>query len=230
MDVLDAKSFNTKAEMVYEQLKENIISGFFEQGKKIIAREIAKQVGISDIPVREALKKLESEGLVENIPHVGTRVVEFNLQKAAEIFMIRLELEAFATRLAALHADVNALNELQELVDCMNQAIQEEDCKQIGRLNRKFHQSLYKLSGNATLYEIIVSLMERSEISRAVFVLLPERKKQSNLEHQMIVNALRDGNGEEAEKILRAQKSHAFAALLNKLELGKGEEKSKKIK
>ena len=85
--------FFTKTEIVYEKLKEDIISGILRQGEKIIAREISKELGVSDIPVREALKKLETEGLVENIPYVGSRVSQINLKKAAEIFAVRLELE-----------------------------------------------------------------------------------------------------------------------------------------
>jgi len=216
------KSFNTKTEMVYEQLKENIVSGILEQGQKIVVTELAKQFGVSGIPLREALKKLESEGLVENIPHVGARVSQFNLRKAAEIFATRLELEGFATRLAAQNANKDAVEELQQYVDAINQAVQNGDLKSVGRLNTAFHQKIYWLSGNEILYDMIVSLMERSEISRSVFVLLPDRKEKSNLEHQMIVDAIREGNAEKAEQVLRAQKANAFAALLNKLEAEKG--------
>jgi len=226
MDTLERKNYSTKTEMVYEQLKENIINGLIEQGEKIVAREVARQLGVSDIPVREALKKLESEGLVENVPHVGSRVSPVNIQKASEIFAIRTELEAFATRLAAQNAKANEVDELQEIVDEINLALQNSDIKKVSRLNTAFHQRLYQLSGNEMLCELILSLMDRSQYSRSVFTLIPDRKERSNQEHQLMVDALRKGNAEEAEKALRAQKEYSFAALLDKLKSEKKGERS----
>lgn len=214
---MEKKNFSTKTEMVYEQIKENIVNGLIEQGEKIIAREYAKEFGVSDIPVREALKKLESEGLVENVPHVGTRVCKIDIQKAKEIFAVRLELEAYATRLAAETADENGIEELQKLINDLNQALGKADIKKVSRLNTAFHKKLYELSGNSLLCEMIDSLMDRSQYSRSVFTLIPDRKEKSNQEHQMIVDALRKRNPEEAERALRVQKEYAFDALLNKL-------------
>lgn len=217
------KTYNTKTEMVYEKLKVDIVAGLLKQGEKIVAREVAVELGVSDIPVREALKKLESEGLVENIPHVGSRVSRVNVQKAEEIFAIRLELESFAVRLAAEKAMPEELNELQKLVDEMediiqgDQELESDDIKNLSLLNTEFHNKLYQLSGNDTLCEMIYALKERSQYSQSVFVYLPERQKLSNIEHQLIVDALRIGDTAKAEKTLREQKGHAFEGFLKKL-------------
>ena len=204
--------------MVYEKLKEEITTGFLEQGEKIVAREVARQMGVSDIPVREALKKLESEGLVENIPHVGSSVSTTNLKTAREIFSVRLELESYAARLAATNASASQIDELQEIVDAIDRNIEESNVLEISRLNTEFHQTLYRLSGNETLFELIFSLMERSQYSKSIFTQVPERKKHSNEEHKLIVNAIRKGNAEEAGKALRTQKEQAFADLLDAME------------
>jgi DNA-binding GntR family transcriptional regulator len=203
--------------MVYQKLKEDINTGILEQGERIVAREIAKQLGVSDIPVREALKKLESEGLVENVPHVGSRVSTINIQQAREVFAIRLELESYATRLAALNANDEEIDKLQEIVDCIEQAIQTGDVKEISSLNTNFHQLLYQLSRNETLCELILSLMDRSAFSKSVFTYIPDRKEHSNKEHQLIVDALRKRDSEGAEKALRGQKEYSFATLLEVL-------------
>ena len=211
--------------MVYENLKVNIVAGILKQGEKIVAREVAVELGVSDIPVREALKKLESEGLVENVPHVGSRVSQINLQKAEEIFAIRLELESFAVRLAAENAKSEELNELQRLVDEMedliqkDQVLESDDIKNLSLLNTEFHNKLYQSSGNDTLCEMIYSLKDRSQYTQSVFMYLPERQKLSNKEHQLIVDALRMGDAMKAEKTLREQKGHAFEGFLNKLRL-----------
>ena len=204
--------------MVYEKLKEEITTGFLEQGEKIVAREVARQMGVSDIPVREALKKLESEGLVENIPHVGSSVSTTNLKTAREIFSVRLELESYAARLAAKNATPSQIDKLQEIVDAIDRNIEESNVLEISRLNTEFHQTLYHLSGNETLFELILSLMERSQYSKSIFTQVPERKKQSNEEHKLIVNAMRNGNAEEAGKALRTQKAQAFTELLDAME------------
>lgn len=203
--------------MVYQKLKEDINTGILEQGERIVAREIAKQLGVSDIPVREALKKLESEGLVENVPHVGSRVSTINIQQAREVFAIRLELESYATRLAALNANDEEIDKLQEIVDCIEQSIQTGDVKEISSLNTNFHQLLYQLSRNETLCELILSLMDRSAFSKSVFTYIPDRKEHSNKEHQLIVDALRKRDSEGAEKALRGQKEYSFATLLEVL-------------
>lgn len=219
--------FFTKTEIVYEKLKEDIISGILRQGEKIIAREISKELGVSDIPVREALKKLETEGLVENIPYVGSRVSQINLKKAAEIFAVRLELEAFATRLAAENAKAEEIDELQKIVDEIdeiNHDVQNTDLKKISRLNKAFHRRLYELSGNEVLCEHIFSLMDRSQYSQSIFAYLPNRQEYSNEEHQSIVDALRKGNVTEAEEAFRKHKKYAFAEFLNKLKLEKSDE------
>ncbi|WML55009.1 GntR family transcriptional regulator [Neobacillus sp. PS3-12] len=224
MAVSTGRKYSTKMEMVYESLKEDIINGLLGQGQKIVAREVANKFGVSDIPVREALKKLEADGLVENIPHVGSRVSLINIKKAGEIFAIRLEMEAFATRLAATNADAKGIDELQKIVDEIDKYLVEDDVKQISRLNTAFHQKLYQLSGNEMLFEMILSLMDRSQYSKSVFALVGDRREKSNKEHQQIVDALRQGNPEEAEEALRAQKEYAFKALLDKLKFVSGEE------
>src|SRR2546429_8814054 len=124
MSTSNINTYRTKTEMVYEKLKEEIITGLLDQGEKIVAREVARQMGVSDIPVREALKKLESEGLVENIPHVGSSVSTTNLKTAREIFAVRLELESYAARLAAKNANASQIDELQKIVDAIDRNIE----------------------------------------------------------------------------------------------------------
>jgi DNA-binding GntR family transcriptional regulator len=218
MNTSNINTYKTKTEMVYEKLKEEIITGFLEQGEKIVAREVARQMGVSDIPVREALKKLESEGLVENIPHVGSKVSTINIKTASEIFAVRLELEAYAARLAAKNATASQAGKLQEIVDAIDRNIEESNVLEISRLNTEFHLTLYRMSRNETLFELILSLMERSQYSKSIFTQVPERIMHSNEEHKLIVNAIHKGNAEEAEKALRIQKEQAFAELLDVME------------
>ena len=94
--------FITKNVAVYEALRKDIIEGRLQPGQKIIMSEVAKEFGLSDIPVREALRRLESEGYAHFTPHVGAIVSERDGDKIIELYLIRTELESLATRLATL--------------------------------------------------------------------------------------------------------------------------------
>ena len=91
----------TKNVAVYERLRQDIVKGKLKPGQKIVMRELAKELGLSETPIREAIRRLESEGYLRFTPHMGALVSELDEQELVEIFLIRIELEALATRLAA---------------------------------------------------------------------------------------------------------------------------------
>ena len=95
--------FITKNVAVYEALRKDIIEGRMKPGQKIIMSEVAKNLGLSDIPVREAIRRLESEGYVHFTPNIGAIVSELDADKIIELYLIRIELESLATRLAVDH-------------------------------------------------------------------------------------------------------------------------------
>ena len=99
-----------------------------------------------------------------------------NLKTAREIFSVQLEFESYAARLAATNASASQIDELQEIVDAIDRNIEESNVLEISRLNTEFHQTLYRLSGNETLFELIFSLMERSQYSKSIFTQVPEQK------------------------------------------------------
>ncbi len=95
-----AQKFRSKSEIVYDFLKLNILNGKLKSGERIAVSDVAKILGISGIPIREALTKLEAEGLVTITPHIGASVISIDKTKFEEIHVIRTELEGLATRLA----------------------------------------------------------------------------------------------------------------------------------
>ena len=96
-------SFKTKSVAVYDAIRKEIVDGKLKPGQKIVMRSLAKQFGLSEIPVREAIRKLESDGFVEFTPHVGAVVTTIDEKEFVETYLIRIELEALATRLAVSH-------------------------------------------------------------------------------------------------------------------------------
>ncbi|QQE73741.1 GntR family transcriptional regulator [Brevibacillus composti] len=215
----DRQRVNTKSDTVYEFIKEQIHSGVFKPGDRIIIREISRQLGVSDIPVREAVKKLASEGFLEVKSHSGARVAALNIQSLEEIFLIRVELETLATRLAVRSATPEEVAQLEACVRKMEESYQNNDMASYTAYNREFHQLLYRASHAPYLVEIIENLYVRSDNSKKIFQHDPERWRKSNAEHREIVEAILAKDEERAAKVIRYQKESGFRGVLNALRL-----------
>ncbi len=209
------KLFKTKSQLVYDYLKENFMSGDIKSGEKIVTRAVAEELGVSEIPVREAIKMLESQGFVEVTPHVGARVVRVNLGELEEYYMIRSELEGLATRLASTHIKNSDFVKLEKIQEEHKKAIQSENPKKIADLNQRFHFTIYKCSPYKHLYDMISNLWASANISRinSIFFLSPGRGEETLKEHEQIIEALRRGDGDLACEFVRKQKKTAFEIL-----------------
>jgi len=196
--------FTTKSEAVRLKLRQRIIERELKPGQKIVISEIAKEFGISEIPVREAIKKLESEGLVKFTPHVGAMVNAIAGDEFLEIYLMRIELEALATKLSAEHMKVEDIAELKGFVEKAEQAIEEGRIDLLGSLNKSFHLKIYRT---------IVDLWEKFELMKCVFAYVPERAVPSWGEHKIIVEALEQRDAERAAKLVRQQKNRTKRAL-----------------
>ncbi len=205
--------FTTKSEAVRRQLRQRIIGREFKPGQKIVISEIAKEFGISGIPVREAIKKLESEGLVKFTPHVGAVVNAIAPNEFLEIYLMRIELEALATRLSAPHMELEDISALKSLVNEAERAIKKGKTDILGALNKSFHLKIYKTAPYPFLYRTIVDLWERFELMQCVFAYVPQRAVPSWDEHKVIVEALEERNAERAAKLVRQQKNKTKRAL-----------------
>ena len=209
------KLFKTKSQVVYDYLKESLMSGDIKPGEKIITRAVAEKLGVSEIPVREAIKMLESQGFVEVTPHVGAKVVHINLEELEEFYMIRSELEGLAARLASKHIKGSDIAKLEKIQEEHKKAIESEDPKRIADLNQQFHFTIYRSSPYKHLYNMISNLWANANISRinSIFFLSPGRGEETLKEHEQIIEALRRGDGDLACKIIKRQKVIAFEIL-----------------
>jgi len=209
--------FKTKTQIVYEYLRDKILSAALEPGTRIMPSEVAEELGTSEIPVREALRMLESEGLVRITPHVGTQVLGLDPAAVEEIFLIRTVLEAFAARTVAYNCPETTLQTLEELLNEMRVAVEQNDYAAYGRLNTEFHRTLYSATPFPQLGRIIKDLWDRSERSRWVFRMVPDRLASSLQEHQELLDALKRGDGGHVERLLRFHKGKSFVQLLHQM-------------
>ena len=230
MTSIDQHKGNTKSDIVYDFIKEQIITGIYKPDGRIIIRDVAQQLGVSDIPVREAIKRLAADGLLETKSHSGARVAPINTETLEEIFLIRIELETLSTRLAAKAASTEEIDALERLVDQMDDSINKQDLDAYSLSNRAFHQQLYRASHAQVLIDMVENLFLRSENSKMVFHYDPDRLRHSNEEHRSIVNAIRERDEEKAARIIRSQKETGFNVVLNALRISRmlqgGESKS----
>jgi DNA-binding GntR family transcriptional regulator len=212
---------NSKSDKVYEFLKEKILSGAYKPGDRIIIRKISQELGMSDIPVREAIKQLTSDGMLEIKSHSSARIAPLNIESLEEIFRIRVELETLATRLAAKAASMDELVSLDRCLRNMEESVKNSDIASYTIYNREFHQLLYQASHSPVLIDMIDNLFMRSENSKMVFYHDPERLRASYEEHRTIVQALRDNDEEKAAQVIRSQKQTGFQVVLNALKMSR---------
>lgn len=206
-------AFKTKNAAVYEALREGIIDGQLKPGQKIIMSEVAKKFGLSEIPVREAIRRLESDGFVELTPHVGAVVSKIDERELVETYLIRIELEALATRLAAPHVTSHDIGFLEQKNREMKIAINKNMPEKLGRLNKEFHLRIYQAAPYPYLLKLISDLWEKVERTQSVFAYVPERATASVEEHTKIITALRLKDTLLAENLIKQQKNRTMLAL-----------------
>lgn len=198
----------TRAQWIYEQLKEAILSGDIEPEQRLVADQLARDFGTSPIPVREALRRLEAEGLVETVPYIGARVAPVRPDQLEELMAIRTQLEPLLARTAVAGATEQAVTELERLIDKMEAT--KDDPVEYSHLNYEFHRRLYSMSPWNVTLRLVTMVWDLSARTRFVFVKAPSSIELSNAEHRAMVAALREGDGDELERLVRAQKERAF--------------------
>ena len=172
--------------MIYRGLKQAILVGTDRPHQRIVISEVAKESGISEIPVREALRLLASEGLIQITPHVGAVVTNFNIEDLENIFQIRILLEATAIKMACRHMKEADFERLERIFKNMEMAIREKRYDSFTLLNRDLHEAIYAACGNEYLNKVIFELWDLSSRSRGVFRLIPPRALGSFGEHKKI--------------------------------------------
>ena len=203
----------TKNVAVYKKLRQAILKGKLKPGQKIVMADLAKAFGLSETPVREAIRRLESDGYVHFTPHTGAIVTKIDEDELVEVYLIRIALEALATRLASPHItdkDIDFLNKKNHEIEV---AIQQKKYENIGGINKDFHLRIYKAAPFPRLYKMICDLWDTFERWPSVFAYVPQRAVASVEEHKNIIQALKMGDTDLADRLMKEQKERAMEAL-----------------
>ncbi len=181
----------TKQERVYGAIRERILSGAYPPGHRVVIGALATELGVSALPVREAIRRLEAEGLVVFRPNAGAHVAPSDPGVFDQEMTVLAVLEGYATALAAPRLDEQALDRLGALTDAMEEAIARHDPLGFGRLNQEFHAVVYEHCPNAALVDRLHDVARRLDaIRRTVFVQIPYRGAESVADHRHLIELI----------------------------------------
>ncbi|WP_109474686.1 GntR family transcriptional regulator [Ornithinimicrobium cavernae] len=193
------------SDRVYAELLTRISEGEFAAGERLFEQALARQLGVSRTPVRDALKRLSAEGLVDTTPNKGAQVVSFTAEDTAALYELRAQFEPVACRLAVPRLGEEDLAELEDL-DARMQAIVAggHDPAELTGLNNAFHAIFVERCGNRHLAIALQALFRPAIVTRTFRQYDPRSLERSMQAHQQLVEAARAGDGEWAEAVMRS--------------------------
>lgn len=215
---LDANESPASAEgEAYSFLLNKIRRGELKPGMRLKAEEIASEIGMSRMPVREAFRRLDAEGLLTLRPNRGAVVAGFSAEQLMELFEIRSVLEGLAMRHAAVNITGSDVEELRDLLLRMDRG--KNDCDQWLIRHREFHAAISRLSGRRRLVREIEKLQVLLESQMRLWFVHVEKPIKVLQEHQSLIDALISGNSDNAEAVMRDHVLNTAPAIIRFLSL-----------
>lgn len=208
-------SATAKQQQVYHELRRRISEGHVGPGYRLVIDALARELGVSSIPVREAVRRLEAEGLVKHTPNVGFSVLAADGKALTHTLQALAVMEAWATVQAARGLTAEVLESLRGQARSMTRAVDEGDLLAYGRMNRAFHMTLVNACQNPYLIDLVVRAYDRLEaIDSAMFTRIPARSRQSLQEHYHIIQTLEEHAPEHVlEDLVRRHKLSTLTAV-----------------
>jgi DNA-binding GntR family transcriptional regulator len=210
-----AKTYRTMQEIVYGTIKDRILKGQYSPGQRLITGDLATSLGVSRMPIREALQRLEAAtGLVTLIPHKGAVVNVISDDDIAEVFRIRVVLEGLGARLACPNMDDHQVNQLVRINRKLAELKQPADEERFLEVNRDFHGIIWKAARSPRLIGMLRLLYDASRSYRYISVIMPGRAEEIVGEHEDILTALRRGDADAAERAVNQHYRHTLEWLM----------------
>lgn len=194
---------------VYDHLRSAIISGHIAPGKTLLQEQLAEQMGVSRTPIRDALDRLASEGLVTRNSGGRVSVAELSFRELNEKYVVRSVLEGLALRLAAERLENRQLEKLGRLLRKMRDAVEQNDVLDVSEIGADFHDTIIASCGNDFLIQTLQSLNDSIRRYRRVAANIPGRAMETMHEHEQIYSALQSGKIETAVKLIQEHIAHS---------------------
>jgi DNA-binding GntR family transcriptional regulator len=208
----------TAQEAVLVELRRSITTGHLRPGQQIVQDALAVRLGVSRVPLREALKILEGEGQVTYVAHRGYFVTELSLSDLLEVYRIREILEAEAVSVALPQMTPDDIDRMEEAERDVRAASDIADVVAMTSANRRFHFALIEACALPRLVRLIRLLWDATEVYRSVYFNEADNRARVEAEHRALMAAVRAGDAVRTLSVLTAHREHAIAALRPVLE------------
>lgn len=215
-------SRHSLVERAYDEIKRRIMENHYPPGLQMLEQDLARTLNMSRTPVREALIRVEKEGLVEILPRRGMRVVPISVKDMREIYEVLTCLESRAAeRLAARKPSEDEIAPLEAAVENMDRALAEGDLDAWAAADEHFHRTLLDLCGNRRLAGMAFTVFDQVHRVRMVTLRMRPIPYQSSLDHRAVIEAIRAGDGLTAYNVHRRHRQQAMELLTRILERNK---------
>lgn len=202
------------AEIAYGEIRRRVLDNAFPPGSHLLEVQLTTELGMSRTPIREALVRLENEGLVELVPRRGMRVLPVSSEDMREIYEILSGLERSAIELIGERCGPADLDRLGAAVEAMERALAADDLDAWAEADERFHQTLVELCGNRRLKKIALDFWDQTHRVRALTLRLRPRPEKSTEHHRALVEALDRGEVETAQRIHWHQRKRSCSELV----------------
>lgn len=197
------------ADQVFEHIERDILSGKYERGEIITESKLSAELGVSRTPIREALRRLEQEHLIEESGK-GSIVIGISEKDLEDIFLIRKQLECLAASMAAKNHTDEQLAELKETLELQEFYVTKADTEHVKYMDNKFHRILYKLTGSTVFYDTLVPLHRKIQKYRRASLQSKSRATESVLEHRRVYEAIASRDEDLAAKTVLEHIENAY--------------------
>ncbi len=186
---------------VFTQLQNDILNGKYRQGDSLIETRLSEELGVSRTPIREAIRQLELEGLVQSIPNKGAIVTGISAKDVEDIYTIRMMIEGLAARWAAENITEEELNELKETIELEEFYTLKNDTEHLIKFDSKFHEAIFKASKSRPLMHMLSNFHHYLQKPRNISISSPGRAQKALDEHKAILKAIMERDPDMAEKL-----------------------------
>ena len=197
---INLDNYKPLRDIVFENLRTAILEGELKAGKRLMEVQLAEQLGVSRTPIREAIRKLELEGLVVMLPRKGAYVANMSFKDLIDVLEIRASLEGLAAYLAAERRRDEDIDELERVAKEFEKSVRETNIDNVLKKDIEFHEKIFLMANNKKLYQIITSLWEQVHRFRVTYVSNYEASLSLVDEHNKMLEAIKSGDSELAKK------------------------------
>ncbi|MDK2564441.1 GntR family transcriptional regulator [Romboutsia sedimentorum] len=200
LNKLNLDDYKPLRDVVFENLREAIVEGKVKPGQRLMEVQLAEQLGVSRTPVREAIRKLELEGLVIMLPRKGAYVASMSLKDIIDVLEIRASVEGLAASLASERISPEDIKKLEAILKDFEQSAAGSDVETLLKKDVEFHECIFKATKNKKLHQLINSLWEQVYRFRVTYISDYDSTVDIARDHKLILDAIKKGDNEMAKK------------------------------